>query len=107
MVLEKEMFIAADNNIRKKELIEEGKIKVVSQCSIVPCIFSQGNFLQIKKEYLESIEQQTKKRINMIRWETGFLISLLFSASGFMIFLYQRRKQHKEQEDFVTMTTPN
>ena len=106
LVLEKEMFIAADNGIKKEELLKKGKIKIVSQCSIVPCIFSQGKFLQIKEEYLESIEQQTKKRINMIRWETGFLITLLFSASGFMIFLYQKeRKQHKEQEDFVTMTT--
>jgi signal transduction histidine kinase len=106
LVLEKEMFIAADNIIKKNELIEQGKIKIVSQCDIVPCIFSQGSFLQIEETYLKSIEKQKKKRINMIRWETGFLITLLFSASGFILFLYQKeRKQHREQEDFVTMTT--
>lgn len=106
MVLEKDMLIASTNKAKLKQLLTDKKVEQVDRCSQVPCNFSGAKFFQARQDYLDLLENQKEKRINMIRWETGFLITVLFSVTGFMIYMFLReRRQFLEQEKFISMTT--
>lgn len=79
-------------------------------CSPTECVafLEEGRlvFYALHPQYMAELQRAQKRRINMILWETSFLIVILLLAIAYLVWgIYREKRNQAERLEFLAMTT--
>ncbi len=91
-------------------LLNEKRVIRLTECSGENCVvFGKGErktFYTIHPEYDLHLQEKQEGRVNMILWETSFLLVILALAIAYLVWvIYREKKNQAERLEFLAMTT--
>ena len=91
------------NNVIHKAL-QQKKIKIVDKCDNSPCLAFKSGGLEVSEEFLEELDVDRSRLLNMLNWEAGFLLLVLTTGCAYFIYnIFAERKRYQEQITFLSM----
>lgn len=106
--LEIKLHLAVVDPEFRQKMFNSGTLHTSESCLSSPCRFleKEGLWLQIAPSVQNEVYEYGRSKINLIYWETSFLMLVLFFAMAYLLSVIVRdRRLHDEQDEFIAMAT--